>query len=170
MNPGTKYSTKCSDALWYGRSNARHRRKVPRNSRIGTQVTRIRRITRQIGKFPFFSFVSGRVISWRCRGGRGGGGGGFKFLLSSKRARARAGARRDAKEGCSEKIGREESGPERLACTGVRGGRGGDHARGWTSASAHSKKKNHLHGNSKPGFQSIKGCTHAAAHTEGRNK
>lgn len=32
------------------------------------------------------------------------------------------------------------------------------------------KKKNHLHGNSKPGFQSIKGCTHAAAHTEGRNK
>lgn len=49
------------------------------------------------------------------------------------------------------------------------GGRG-DRARGWTSASAHSKKKNHLHGNSKPGFQSIKGCTHAAAHTEGRNK
>lgn len=48
------------------------------------------------------------------------------------------------------------------------GVRGGTKTRGG-GASAHSKK-NHLHGNSKPGFQSIKGCTHAAAHTEGRNK
>lgn len=53
-NPGTKYSIKCSDALWYERSNALSSPKVSRNSRIGTQVTQIPRITRESGNSHFF--------------------------------------------------------------------------------------------------------------------
>jgi len=68
--------------------------------------------------------------------------------------------RRDAEEGCSEKIGREEPASGADARRVLGGG----------LARVRTQKKNHLHGNSKPGFQSIKGCTHAAAHTEGRNK
>lgn len=94
-------------------------------------------------------------------------GSGFKFLLSSKRARGCRGAAvaQREKRVVARKSGGKSPGRRGRRGEGCRGGcaRGG-------LARVRTRKKNHLHGNSKPGFQSIKGCTHAAAHTERRNK
>lgn len=119
-------ATKCSSG---GTSDqARHRREVSRNSRMGDSGnTNPAGKTRQIGQIPIFRLFSGAsshgaAAAVAAAVTAAGIGSGFKFLLSSKRARGcRAGPLYAAR--CRRGLQRENR--EGRAWTG-----GGD-ARGW---------------------------------------